>query len=1316
MTRLFISSTQAIELGPEVGKGGEGTVFAVQGAATLCAKVYHHDKLEEETNAKLKRMVANPPTDPAGQHSGHRSIAWPQALLYKDKNLRQLVGFTMPRFDGKKFQKALRMFDPDDRNKAFQGGGFTWQHLLFVARNLSSAVAAIHERDYRIGDLNESNVYVSDEALITILDCDSFQVPDPQGGRTLRCRVGKPEYTAPELQGKQFKDHDRTEATDCFALAVMLFQLMMQGFHPFAARGKLVENAPSTDKKILLGHFAYLPGIKGVAPPRGAPPFALLPPELQDLFLRCFHKGHTKPDLRPRAEEWFLVLKEYKDQRFKNACACKFHRYLDHLGNTCPWCQMVKQGGTDYFPTTWPPAGPMVGQQVAMPAPKSGSKTGSGSQSSTPRSQSTTAQAPPRSSRGSSPGNRPQQPRIPTRRSVPNQSPENKNRWLLVGAIGGASLLVAGILVLMMVSTTKGPTPQQNTAPETVVQPALPAEPVVVNVALETPEPMAGITWTFAIQGKRTDGGSVRFQFRPADGNSNEPWQDVQGHRATFRPLQPGRLILEFVAVAEQPPPSAFFPSPPAHGRRPGTIRPAAPTMTPVRSPIYRREWQVSPNPWGGWTEWTSFQDRPAEPSPGSLVDLSPSGALLLSGGGSNPPRLWRTADGALVTELIPQPALPPAQPLIGAVPAEAAPDISIVHSLAYSPRGTWAATGFKDLVQIWRVIDGRPAPVPVSPVYGPVTCLAFSPDETLLAGCSDQSGLWVWSLKSQQMVVSPKRFGGTVRKLAISADGAWLACASIGGSLQIYRLPEGRLEWTQPGRGDVVQSLAFSPKSNLLACGSQQVIRIYDVDKKDWKEGFNVAEGPAGSVEALVFSPDGRLLAASLGQGKIGFWRTQDGLLVHSFPAQAVTIRGLAWAAPAGLLAVSGADGTVRLWRKEGRGDSVPAVEAARVSPGLLLPGRSATVELAAAPAERPGAFEFRRPPGKDWQPAPAGKMVLDSLAEGLVPLEIRGVRNGTPGPGTEVRLTVEHNPFANWEKVAEFTPESDGAVSCLAFEPMGPGLFAGYADGWVRWWQQGQKGSRWEKKEAHKGLVYGVAVHGEGKTGASCEQDGTLQFWNCDKGSQVRTIKLPLGLVGFTVAYLPDGSFRNITLKQTVVCGTQGGVLVLVSSLAKASTVPSRRVQKGVVVGLAVREGGLDGPEIITAATDGSLLVRTVADEVRQAVTFGNPFRYASIANDWRATASDNATEVRLWQKTRSMALRLPAGTVSSLALRPDGQILAVGTNQGQLYFWRAADGQLLQEMRGFKVPVSCLSYNLENNRLAIGAGNKIQVWGTR
>ena len=74
-------------------------------------------------------------------------------------------------------------------------------HLLRTGQNLAKAVDAVHASNYIIGDLNYTNVFVSEEAQVTLIDTDSFQVSDPDTGGIYRCPVFTPDFTPPELQG-----------------------------------------------------------------------------------------------------------------------------------------------------------------------------------------------------------------------------------------------------------------------------------------------------------------------------------------------------------------------------------------------------------------------------------------------------------------------------------------------------------------------------------------------------------------------------------------------------------------------------------------------------------------------------------------------------------------------------------------------------------------------------------------------------------------------------------------------------------------------------------------------------------------------------------------------------------------------------------------------------------------------------------------------------------------------------------------------------------------------------------------------------------
>src|SRR5689334_11282348 len=183
-----------VPLGAILGAGGEATVYAVAEDATRVAKIYRAPT--GARIAKLRAMLANPPHDP-GTVGGCPSLAWPSALVLD--NYGGTVGFLMPRVDFKTHRPLLDIYNP--RARMEQAGDFTWEYLLRTATNLASVVAAIHAQGYVVGDLNESNLLVSNTALVTLIDCDSMQVLGADG-RVFRCPVGKPEYTPPELQGR----------------------------------------------------------------------------------------------------------------------------------------------------------------------------------------------------------------------------------------------------------------------------------------------------------------------------------------------------------------------------------------------------------------------------------------------------------------------------------------------------------------------------------------------------------------------------------------------------------------------------------------------------------------------------------------------------------------------------------------------------------------------------------------------------------------------------------------------------------------------------------------------------------------------------------------------------------------------------------------------------------------------------------------------------------------------------------------------------------------------------------------------------------
>jgi len=337
--------TQSITLTTKLGQGGEATIYHIAEQSNLVAKIYHNPTPARE--AKLRAMLLNPPE----QLKTHVAIAWPIALLYQqgselvsispsEKSLHwgdleeQFIGFLMPKItDGR---SIFHMYNPRMREQLPYP--FDWRALHRTAYNLCAVVAKIHARGYVIGDINESNILVNREALVTIVDCDSFQVTD-EHGVIHRCQVGKPEFTPPELQRVSFKEVDQRPEHDLFGLGVLLFQLLMEGYHPFAG----VLNSNTSVGRVDL--YAIREGLfpygkqPSITPPPSAPEFTWLHPQVQQLFKACFELGHGISALRPTEQDWQIGLQ--LAEKALTRCQEK-HLYGRYLSK-CPHCHKTKQ-------------------------------------------------------------------------------------------------------------------------------------------------------------------------------------------------------------------------------------------------------------------------------------------------------------------------------------------------------------------------------------------------------------------------------------------------------------------------------------------------------------------------------------------------------------------------------------------------------------------------------------------------------------------------------------------------------------------------------------------------------------------------------------------------------------------------------------------------------------------------------------------------------------------------------------------------------------------------------------------------------------
>lgn len=346
------STTELVTLDSRgvLGAGGEATVYAVPQDQRLTAKVYR--KPTKDRVQKLEVMAANPPPDDrtAPEDGGvlYPQLAWPVDLLRTPGRRGDVCGFLMPRVFG--MAPIIDVYTP--RARLMRWPAFDYQHLVRTARNLAAAVDSVHRAGHVIGDLSHSNVLVSEDAQVTLIDTDSFQIGVPQGGGPFLCPVYTPDFTAPELHHQGLKITARTADQDSFGLGVLVFLLLMGGVHPFTGAFSGKGEPPALFERIASGDFPYSRDRRSTVSPSGiALPFDTLPPTLRELVLLSFEAGHQDPASRPSAAQWQAELQAVEYGGLQSCSLNPHHRFGAHL-DACPWCRRTAQlGGRDPFPS-----------------------------------------------------------------------------------------------------------------------------------------------------------------------------------------------------------------------------------------------------------------------------------------------------------------------------------------------------------------------------------------------------------------------------------------------------------------------------------------------------------------------------------------------------------------------------------------------------------------------------------------------------------------------------------------------------------------------------------------------------------------------------------------------------------------------------------------------------------------------------------------------------------------------------------------------------------------------------------------------------
>ena len=273
----------SVRLVKKISEGGEGKIFTTT-SGDIC-KVYHREKISDYKLKKLTLMINN--------SVNISEVCWPLEIARNNKN--EFIGYIMPKAEGIPMQKSMFIKPLLNQNFSY----WRREHLVTLAINILEKMKSLHDRNVLIGDINPFNILIKSETQVYFVDTDSYQIED------FPCPVGMANFTAPEIQGKDYGSFLRTLEHEYFAIATLLFMVLLPGKPPFSHQGggdpisnikKGVFSYPfeeKSNKKVPEGSWRFI--------------WSHLPYKTKKAFYNCFASGK-----RPTLQEWLKLMNHYK--------------------------------------------------------------------------------------------------------------------------------------------------------------------------------------------------------------------------------------------------------------------------------------------------------------------------------------------------------------------------------------------------------------------------------------------------------------------------------------------------------------------------------------------------------------------------------------------------------------------------------------------------------------------------------------------------------------------------------------------------------------------------------------------------------------------------------------------------------------------------------------------------------------------------------------------------------------------------------------------------------------------------------------------
>jgi WD40 repeat protein len=581
--------------------------------------------------------------------------------------------------------------------------------------------------------------------------------------------------------------------------------------------------------------------------------------------------------------------------------------------------------------------------------------------------------------------------------------------------------------------------------------------------------------------------------------------------------------------------------------------------------------------------------------------------------------------------------------------------EAAAVGAVLYAPDGDTIAVGLGGAVELRSAAD-LTILATLSGHATDISALAFSPDGSLLAsGAQDDTLIRLWDVDAARELRSLEGHAGWIRSLAFSPDGSLLASGSTDQSVIIWDVASGRQLRTLEGHTDYLGNIVFSPDGTTLASASRDgTVRLWDVAAGAQRDGFSFTAplNPDGSapfwLTGLSYSPDGRTLAVGSISGSVYLLDAASGRQERELQGHNgwVVIRGVSFSPDGALLASASLDGTVRLWSPRTGADRGTLQQR-----GLRLLGLTwkPDGEQLATTSDTAGALSV-------WDVGSQEVAQSAILAQGAITALTYSDTGGLLASGG-ANGSVKVHVLADGRSV----PLSGGAptnqylsflsdTQLLAVSDSGDVVLidlSGPADV--------------QQLQGLDGVALTVGVSRDRRLIAAGNERGDITLWDARDLRELRTLR-GLGGPVYALTFNSDSSQLAAVTNEPA---ERPKVVIWEVASGDARTTFSGHTGLVTAIDLSASQG-----LAASASSDGSLKL-------------------------WQAASGD---------EVRSMQAPAEQGWYSSLAFSPDGALLVTGTLSGDVEFWNAASGERLSSYNLSAGTILSLAFRPDGGQVAV------------